>query len=359
MKKKLTFVIMASLAATSCMAQGNGVSSQPVSSVDERSSASSSSDSPKLYTITWKNYNGDILKTDSGVTEGSVPEYKGATPTRPDEGGYEYSFSGWSPSVTPAYSNATYTATFAASRAAYGLYPQTHVSDAVITARLDALTTTESNGWYLLDGTYYAKETANPYGTSYTFDDGTTITEGTAYWFRCEPIKWDILSSSNGAYSLVSSALLDPHRYDSSSNNYAKSEIRSWLNGGFYDTAFSLDDSCIQTVTVGNSAATTGSSTNIYACENTNDKVYLLSYQDYGNAEYFANDAARLCKPTDWAKANGAYVSSEGYGWYWSRSPYSRNSGCAWSVYGGGDLDYDYVSVGNRCVRPSLQIKVS
>ncbi len=271
--------------------------------------------------------------------------------------------------ITPVFDSKSNTVT-------YGLYPQTHVSDEDLISSLNELTDAESNGWYLYDGSYYAKKAATPYSSGCEFDDETTIVEGTEYWFKCEPIKWNILSSSDGTYSLVSSALLDAHRYYSSTsdrtidgetvyaNNYEHSDIRSWLNGDFYDSAFALDDFLIQTVTVNNSAATTGSSTNKYACNDTQDKVYLLSYQDYENVDYFPNKASRCCKPTDLAKANGAYYSHDGSNYdgsgdYWTRSPSFDSSRYAWSVSYDGRLGYDSVYRSLTCVRPSLQIKVA
>ena len=54
---------------------------------------------------------------------------------------------------------------------------------------LNKLTTTESNGWYLDEGEYYAKRIAYPYSSSFQFDNGTTIVEGKTYWFKCIEIK--------------------------------------------------------------------------------------------------------------------------------------------------------------------------
>ncbi len=244
----------------------------------------------------------------------------------------------------------------------YGLYPQTHVSDAATVAALGSLTSADINGWYFYDGQYYAKETAKPYGSSDVFDDGTEIVSGTSYWFKCEPIEWKVLSFGGGSYSLVSAALLDAHRYDDSSNNYANSEIREWLNGDFFSSAFALNDSHIQTTMVDNSASTTDSSGNKYACENTEDKVYLLSYQDYKNASYFADDAARRCKMTDYARARGAWYSTDpSYlynGFYWTRSPYSGYSNSAWYVYSGGNLNSSYVYISDSAVRPALNVNL-
>ena len=113
-----------------------------------------------------------------------------------------------------------------------------------------------------------------------------------------------------------------------------------------------------------NSAATTDSSSNTYACDDTQDKVYLLSYQDYMNTSYFADSAARQCKTTDWARANGVLVSTDSSylynGRYWTRSPYSSYSDYAWYVYYDGVLsDYCFVYDSGGAVRPSLRIKVA
>lgn len=46
------------------------------------------------YTVTWKNWDGTILRTDTVAHNGSV-SYGGAQPTKPDEKGYTYEFIGW------------------------------------------------------------------------------------------------------------------------------------------------------------------------------------------------------------------------------------------------------------------------
>ena len=264
----------------------------------------------------------------------------------------------------------------------YGLYPQTHVSEETEKSTVDSLNAmtaaeAEGNGWYLLDGEYYAKAAANSYDYGYKFDDGTAISSGTAYWFRCEPIKWDILKTEEGSYFLLSDRLLDAHRYNEDytgkkngyyANSYENSEIRAWLNGTFYNSAFALDSSLVMETEVDNSASTTYSSSNSYACDATKDKVFLPSYQDYKNADYgFSTsysdyDAARQCKTTDWARANYALCStSSSYynnGWYWTRSPNPSDSCYASCVIYGGSLNSgNYVYGSCSAVRPCLKLR--
>ncbi len=267
----------------------------------------------------------------------------------------------------------------------YGLYPQKNVNDSTLVSALNALTTPESNGWYLYNNDYYAKVSATPYNSSYKFDNGTTIVSGTTYWFKCEPITWNVLSSTNGEYYILSSVLLDAHcyYYNSTSNrtiggktvyanNYEYSDIRTWLNNDFYNSAFALGNAHIQTTTVDNSASTTDSSTNKYACNNTQDEVFLPSYQDYINSSYgfststsSTDTSTRYCRTTDWARARGAYyyANSASYqcnGYYWTRSPDSDsydNGACGVSP-GGGIWGYG-VNNTSLSVRPALTIKIA
>lgn len=278
--------------------------------------------------------------------------------------------------IIPVYSSATKTVT-------YGLYPQkvlaNNYNNSSLLSALNSLTTPESNGWYLYENDYYAKVSATPY-KSYMFGSvGTKIVEGTTYWFKCEPITWNVLSESNNEYYLVSSQLLDAHCYHSStlertidnqtvySSNYKYSDIRSWLNNEFYNSAFSLGDNYIKTTTVDNSASVANTQ-DIYACENTADKVFLPSYQDYvsnetyGFASNYVLDYNRYCETTDWAKARGSYYigtsDSSIYhnGYYWMRSPWYYQSTKSWMVTSRGDVDESTVTSASAGVRPAIII---
>ena len=145
-------------------------------------------------------------------------------------------------------------------------------------------------------------------------------------YYKVEPIKWKRLTSNYGGKSLLhASSILLGRRWDDDSNNWANSEIRSWLNEGFINTAFTATARAkIATTTVDNSAASTNTASNSkewnsgknqYACANTSDKIFLLSEKEattsaYGFAEYNVADSARIRYCTDYAKATGAYYST-------------------------------------------------
>ena len=105
-------------------------------------------------------------------------------------------------------------------------------------------------------------------------------------------------------------------------NNYKESHIRSWLNDNFYNTAFTAAEKArIQTTTVDNSVASTGYNPNQYACANTSDKVFLLSYSEATNASYgLITDASRQLKPSAYAQSQGVETYNGNSQWL-LRSP--------------------------------------
>lgn len=67
----------------------------------------------RSYLITWENYNGDVLATQSALY-GTTPENGGIVPTKPSDAAFIYNFEGWDPEVTTVSGVATYTATYSA-----------------------------------------------------------------------------------------------------------------------------------------------------------------------------------------------------------------------------------------------------
>ena len=268
----------------------------------------------------------------------------------------------------------------------YGKYPQSHVSDETLIQALNALTEPNALGYYEYEGKEYAKITAKPansgtytdkYGEThhYVYSDGAKVVSRATEWFLVEPIVWRILSSSDGSYQLLANRLLDISCYygntyvrrgengeDIYPNNYKESTIRAYLNGTFLDTAFTeAQKNAILITTVDNSASSTAYSSNSYACENTEDKVYLLSYQEAFGSSYFSDSASRIATATDYAVARGLSTNdSAGYaGSWWLRSPYYNYDYFANRVDSGGSdnsLNYNVSYVFG--VRPALWLNL-
>ena len=366
------------------------------------------SDAVQYIPAIFNNYDGSMLYT-FYYEKGSDIVYDGPEPTREgykeDSKYYGYNFTGWDKPLENIQVPTIFTAQYEkvdvtdivlgkiphfskdGKTLTYGLYPQKNIDDADLLTILNGIATPESNGYYLYAGDYYAKTNATPNSSSYTFDNDTTIVNGTTYWFKCEPISWNVLSDANGDYYIASSVILDAYNYYSSTsqrtistqtvyaNNYKYSDIRAWLNGydgsgysaadcsstSFYKSAFTLNDLYIEDTEVDNSASTSYGDVDDYVCDNTTDKVFLPSFMDY--VELFSPDT-KCCKTTDWARARGAWYDKDyDYnGRYWSRSPYS-SSNIVWAV----DMDGYFVSEGEDApliyqafigVRPAITIKI-
>ncbi|HBF68119.1 MAG TPA: hypothetical protein DDW20_02210 [Firmicutes bacterium] len=328
----------------------------------------------KTFTVTWKNYNGDILETDNDVPYGSKPSYDGEKPIKDLSDGREYIFAGWTPNISNVTCDMTYTARFIEKGEEvrpsgeaikindeyieYGLYPQSYVKDTNITSVLENLPT-DINNWILYNGEYYFKKVAKVYNNeSYTFNDGTSIVNGKEYYFKCEPIRWKILNVSNNEYKLLSTILLDSHvfhdNYDERtidgslvySNNYQYSSIRSYLNDEFLNTAFALN------------------SNNLTANDDSYlDKISLLDKDDYLNSAYgFESDAtnkssSRECKVSEYARANGSWYNTNNYnGSYWTKTSSTEFNYSVYNINGSGYISDYAVDGSSHSIRPTITI---
>ena len=136
-----------------------------------------------------------------------------------------------------------------------------------------------------------------------------------------EPVKWRVLSNSDGKLFLLSDQNLDVKPYNSSSTGitWEKSTIRSWLNGyeasknnsgtdyssnNFIDAAFSGDEQvAIADTYVYNKKNPVY---NTSGGNDTTDQIFLLSIEEADNRNYFPNANGNDSRKS----TNTAYVAS-------------------------------------------------
>lgn len=185
------------------------------------------------------------------------------------------------------------------------------------------------------------------------------------------PIEWLVLARDGNKALLISRYGLDAQRYnkDTTSFTWETCTLRTWLNGTFYNKAFSsAEQAAILTTNVDNSKNQCYSGWSTNGWKNTQDKVFLLSYAEankyFGVTYYNSSNTKSRVAPTAYAIAHGAWTSSSdktadsvNAGWWWLRSPGSDQRSAAY-VFADGSL-YD-LSVGSdsASVRPALWVNI-
>ncbi len=173
-----------------------------------------------------------------------------------------------------------------------------------------------------------------------------------------EDIEWLVLDIKDGKALLISKYALDCKQYNTSWTDvtWETCTLRKWLNKDFMNAAFSADEmTMIPTVTV---SADKNPKYGTNPGNATQDQVFLLSITEANI--YFTSDSARMCKPTAYAVANGAYERNSGNWWWWLRSP-GNDQDCAADVLSVGDV-FEYgrsVNYDRNAVRPALWINLN
>lgn len=185
------------------------------------------------------------------------------------------------------------------------------------------------------------------------------------------PIEWLILARYGNKALLISRYGLDAQPYNTDFTNvtWETCTLRTWLNGTFYNKAFSsAEQSAILTTNVNNSKYQCYSGWSTNGGNNTQDKVFLLSYAEAN--KYFgvtydnsSNTKSRVA-PTAYAIAQGGRKSPSkktadgtAAGWWLLRSPGSYQRYAAY-VSSDGSLSDHNVDYGSASVRPALWVNV-
>lgn len=178
-----------------------------------------------------------------------------------------------------------------------------------------------------------------------------------------EDIEWIVLAKEDNQILVISKYALDCQQYNTSYTDvtWESCSLRNWMNGTFLSSAFTnAEQAYIPTVTV---TADKNPKYSTSAGNNTQDQVFLLSITEV--EKYFSTDNDRMCVPTAYAIAQGAWTSdSYSVGGaatccWWLRSPGDISDDAA-RVRSGGSVHYDGHGVDfvNDCVRPALWINL-
>jgi hypothetical protein len=191
--------------------------------------------------------------------------------------------------------------------------------------------------------------------------DVTGLTENIDYKvldglkYKIEPVAWRALSNSGGKLLLVAAKGLDCHPFDTiaaSTVRWETAEVRQWLNGSFYGTAFTANEqSAVLLSTIQNADNMGGS------MAATQDKVFMLSLDEASNAAYgFA--ASSSDSPTR-AMTRSDYAIAQGANSMWWLRTTTANGMAASLVHGSSGEIYANVftpTTATVAVRPAIYV---
>lgn len=185
--------------------------------------------------------------------------------------------------------------------ATYGMYPYRKVISSYLYNEIKSKGISIGNGYYSYDNQYY-------------YLDNTT-------YFTSRAINWEVISNNEGQYELLSQDVLDGHIFDTNTNIFADSELKTWLNSDFKDKAFMLNDSSLV------------------------DEIIILGKDDIPNKQ---------SKKTEYSVYKGVYNPSNPCTRYWTSTTYN-DTVCYVNYTGvvGHDKDLTATDVG---VRPLIRV---
>lgn len=209
----------------------------------------------------------------------------------------------------------------------YNAYDKEDAQEYLPTTILNSFNTSQLRGWssslgyqYVLFGRYYQDRLD-------------------------QPILWRVLSVSNGDALLLSEYILDTRPFDNNSNVWENSDLKYWLNGTFYNNAFSQAEK--------NAILDNGSI----------GKVFILSSAELSNTAYGfqksteVRDSNRSASGSMYAFNNGLWVVQDSdYTNYFTRTkPNKTNVGL---VTSSGKIMLAKIDRDNVGIRPAIWVDI-
>lgn len=196
---------------------------------------------------------------------------------------------------------------------------------------------------------------------------GDSVTMG-VYFDESEdemlPLKWQVIKVEKDRALIITEKCIEHIPFEKTAYkpgatvNWASSSLREYLNGEFYEVFFTnkerekiLNGGAEDSVVI---ETKSNVRTDLGACEDTYDKVFLLSAEEA--EELFADNAARQSKATLFAIDSGARVEGGNAAW-WLRTmgeTYDR----AAVVSHNGEVNYTgyNINFGSAAIRPCMWI---
>ena len=235
-------------------------------------------------------------------------------------------------------------------------------------------------------------------GDTYTDASGeyyyqTKVNYGTAGWYKFEPIRWIIIGAGSdktdtygdGANIKVQGELdadqllllseygLEMHVFHNSSmNQFANSDLKTFLNGTFAERS-GLKDYICQNVGETNKLIAKVTPKTTYADSSNNKKydegssynIFCLGYSNGNQTDTYdvnsyltTNSAPKKAIATGFAQTSGAYTSSN-YCHWWLRSGLYDYSYSAYYVRNSGSVSTLNVDYSSGAVRPSFVLNLA
>ena len=177
--------------------------------------------------------------------------------------------------------------------------------------------------------------------------------------WRGEPLKWRMLKEEDGKALLVCAEVIEAKSYNSAFTNvtWAECDLRKWLNGEFFQAAFSTGE---QGLIVATKLKNPGNgSFRTQGGADTTDKVFCLSINEAKSL--FKGNSDRKCKPSAHVKAEDKIfmsIDKSGADW-WLRSPGGRQNGAAHVGIGGGVDEGGWIVIRDLVgVRPAFWLNL-